>query len=120
MSVFFADGDSSDVQNGTVFPVLHITDHTDCIRDDHPPTPRPSRQPDSLPCETTRPQDKAYFLGTNWGTIASFTATTQMRLHLSTTTQSLPERELPFSNDELLCGYEDILSSGTDFTAWVR
>ena len=35
---------------------------------------------------------------------------------------SFPERlELPFSNDEILCGYEDIVSSGTDhFTAWVK
>ena len=33
-----------------------------------------------------------------------------------------PERlELPFSNDEILSGYEDIVSSGTDqFTAWVK
>ena len=33
-----------------------------------------------------------------------------------------PERlELPFSNDEILCGYEDTVSSGTDhFTAWVK
>ena len=32
-----------------------------------------------------------------------------------------PERlELPFSNDEILTGYEEIVSSGTDhFTAWV-
>ena len=29
--------------------------------------------------------------------------------------------ELPFSNDEILCGYEDIVSSGTDqFAAWVK
>ena len=28
---------------------------------------------------------------------------------------------MPFSNDEILCGYEDIVSSGTDhFTAWVK
>ena len=33
-----------------------------------------------------------------------------------------PERlDLPFSNDEILCGYEEIVSSGTDhFTAWVK
>ena len=33
-----------------------------------------------------------------------------------------PERlELPFSNDEILCGYEEIDSSGTgQFTAWVK
>ena len=40
---------------------LHGTGNTDNIRDDHPPTPRPSRPPDSLPYEPTRPQDKATF-----------------------------------------------------------
>ena len=92
----FVDGDSSDVQNVTDFPVLHSTDHTDSIRDDHPPTPRPS---------------------------SSFTATTQMRLHSSTSTQSLSSAclELPFSNDEILSGYEEFDSSGTDlFTTWVK
>ena len=35
---------------------------------------------------------------------------------------AFPERlELPFSNDEILCGYEDVVSSGSDhFTAWVK
>ena len=34
---------------------------------------------------------------------------------------SVPFLELPFSSDETLCGYEDIVSSGTDpFTAWVK
>ena len=58
----FTGDDSSDEQRGTDFPVLlHSTGNTDYIRDDHPPTPRPSRHPDSLPWEPTRPQDKAYF-----------------------------------------------------------
>ena len=57
----FVGGDSSDEQNVTDFPVLHSTGDTDCIRDDHPLTPRPSRQPDSLLWEPTRPQDKACF-----------------------------------------------------------
>ena len=52
----FVGGDSSDGQNVMDFPVLHSTDHADCI----PETPRPSRQFDSLPLEPTRPQDKAY------------------------------------------------------------
>ena len=53
----FVGGDSSDEQNVMDFPVLHSTDHADCI----PETPRPSRQFDSLPCEPTKPQDKDYF-----------------------------------------------------------
>ena len=47
--VFIGD-DSSDEQRVTDFPVLiHNTGNTDFTRDDHPPTPRPLRQPDSLP-----------------------------------------------------------------------
>ena len=45
-----------------------------------------------------------------------------MRLHSSTSTQPSPFRErleLPFSNDELLCGYEEFDSSGKDLcTSW--
>ena len=56
----FVGDDSSDEQKTTDFPVLlHSTGHTDHSRDDHPPTPRPSRQPDSLPWEPTMLQDKA-------------------------------------------------------------
>ena len=51
----------SDEQNVMDFHVLHSTDHTDCIRDDRPPTPRPSRQPDSVPWEPTWSQDVSYF-----------------------------------------------------------
>ena len=48
----FTGDDSSDEQGVTNFPVLlHSTGNTDYIRDDDPPTPRPSRQPDSLPWE---------------------------------------------------------------------
>ena len=42
--------DSSDEQGFTNFPlIIQSTGNTDYIRDDDPPTPRPSRQPDSLP-----------------------------------------------------------------------
>ena len=58
----FTGDDSSDEQRVTDFPVLlHSTGNKGYTRDDHPPTPRPSRQPDSLPWEPMRPQDKAYF-----------------------------------------------------------
>ena len=53
----FTGDDSSDEQRVTNFPVLlHSTGNTDYIRDDDPRTPRPSRQPDSLPWEPTRLQ----------------------------------------------------------------
>ena len=100
--------------------LLHSIGHTDCIRDDHPPTPRPSRQPDSLPCDPTRPQDKAYFWERNEAPLPPLRPKCNF-IHLRQLSP-FPERlELPFSNDEILCGYEDIVSSGTDhFTAWVK
>ena len=46
----------------------------------------------------------------------------ELRHHCPFYGSPFPERlELPFSNDEILCGYEDVVSSGTDhFTAWVK
>ena len=103
--------------------MLHSTDHTDYIRDDHLPTPRPSREPDSLPWDPTRPQDKAFFF---WERIEAPLPPSRPRpkskiIH-PRQLSPFPERlELPFSNDEILCGYEEIVSSGTDqFTAWVK
>ena len=45
-----------------------------------------------------------------------------MRLHSSTSTQSLfSASSTAVSNDEFLCGYEEFDSSGTDlFTSWVK
>ena len=91
--------------------MLHSTDHADCI----PETPRPSRQFDSLPCQPTRPHDEAYF----WERIEAPLPPLRPRPECNFIH---PRRlELPFSNDEILCGYEDIVSSGTDhFTAWLK
>ena len=112
---------SSDVQNVTDFPVLHSIDLTDYIRDDHPPTPRPSRQPDSLPWEPARPQDKAYFWERIEAPLPPLWPRPRCDFIHPRQRSPFPERlELPFSNDEILCGYEGIVSSGTDqFTAWV-
>ena len=52
-------------------PMIHNTVHSEYI----PVTPRTSEHSTSLPWETTKPQDKACFLGANWGTIASVAAT---------------------------------------------
>ena len=118
----FVGGDSSDEQNVMDFPVLHSTDHTDCIRDEHPPTPRPSRQPDSLPWELTRSQGTAYF----WESIDAPLPPLRPRpkcnfIHPRQLSPFRERQELPFSNDEILCGYEEIVSSGTDlFAAWVK
>ena len=98
------------------FPVLHSTDHSDCI----PETPRISKQFDSLPWEPTRPQDKAYF----WERIEAPLPPLRPKCNFIHPRQlsPFPERlELPFSNDQILSGYEEIDSSGTDlFTAWVK
>ena len=117
----FTGDDSSDEQRVTDFPVLlHSTGNTDYIRDDHPPTPRPSRQPDSLPWEPTRPQDKAFF----WERIEAPLPPLRPRCNFIYPRQPspFPERlELQFSNDDILCGYEVSVSSRTDhFTAWVK
>ena len=78
----FISGQPSDGQNTIDFPVLHSTDHSECI----PVTPRNSEQLDSLPWEPTKPQDKVYF----WERIEApppfITATAYMQLHSSTTT----------------------------------
>ena len=97
------------------FPVLRSTDHADCI----PETPR---QFDSLPWEPTRPQDKTCF----WERIEAPLPLLRPRPKYNCIhprqLSPFPERlELPFSNDEILCGCEDIVSSGSDhFTAWVK
>ena len=49
----FISGKPSDGQNIMDVPVLHSTDHSDCL----PETPRISKQSDSLPWEPTKPQD---------------------------------------------------------------
>ena len=104
----FVGGDSSDEQNVMDFPVLHSTDHTDCIRDDHPPTPRPSRQPDSLPWKPTRSQDKAYFWERIEAPLPPLRPRPKCNFIHPRQLSPFPERlELPFSN-EILCGYEDI------------
>ena len=67
--------------------------------------------------DTSRPTS---LLGTIGGTTAPIAVMAQMQLHSSATAQSIPERlELPFSSDDILSGYEDLVSSGSDrFTMW--
>ena len=114
----FVGDDSSDEQNVTDFPVLHNTDHADCI----PETPRPPRQFDSLSWEPTRPQDKAYFWERIEAPLPPLRPRPKCNFIHPRQLSPFPERlELTCSNDEILCGYEDIVSSGTDhITAWVK
>ena len=108
-------------QNVMDFAVLHSTDHIDCTRDDHPPTPTP-RQPDSLPWEPTRSQDKGYFWERIEAPLPPLRPRPKFNFIHPRQLSPFPERlELPFSSNEILCGYEDIVSSGTDhFAAWVN
>ena len=114
----FVGGESSDGQNAMDFLVLHSIDHTDCI----PETPRPSRQFNSLPWEPTRPQDKDSFWERIEAPLPPLRPRPKCNFIHPRQLSAFPERlELPFSNDEILCGYEDIVSSGSDhYTAWVK
>ena len=103
----FVSGDSSDGQNVMDFPVRHSKDNSDCI----PETPRISKQVDSLPWEHTWPQDKTYV----WERIeAPMPPLRRLRptcnfIHRRQLSP-FPERlALPFSNDEILCDYEEIV-----------
>ena len=100
------------------FPVLHSTDHSDCI----PETPRISKLFDSLPSEPTRPQDKAYFWERIEAPLPPLRPRPKWNFIHPRQLSPFPQRlELPFSSDDMLCGFEEIVSFGTDqFTAWVK
>ena len=90
------------------------------LRDDAPPAPRPAGQPGALPWEPIGPQDKAYFCERNEAPLPPL----RQRCNFIHPRQlsPFPERlKLRFSSDEILSGFEEIVSSGTDqFTAWVK
>ena len=76
--VFISD-EHTDGQAPIDDPVVQSTDYSYCI----PGATRYSKQCDLVPCETTIPRDQ---IG---GTTAPIAVTAQMRLHTSTTAQSL-------------------------------
>ena len=98
--------------------VLQSTDHSDCI----PGTTRISKQCEPAPCESTKPQDKANFWEPFEAPLPPLRPRPKCNFIHPRQLSPFPERlELPFSNDEILSGYEDIVSSGTDhFTSWVK
>ena len=105
----FISGESSDGQNVMDVPVLHSTDHSDCI----PELPRILKQLDSLPWEPTRPQDKAYF----WERIEAPLRPLWPRLKCNFIhphqLSSFHERlELTCSNEVIFSGFKEI--------AWVK
>ena len=69
-----------------------------------------------------RGQDKAYFWERIEAPLPPLRPRPKCNFIYPRQLDPFPERlELPFSNDEILCGYEEIDSSGTgQFTAWVK
>ena len=83
------------------FPVLHSTDHSDCI----PETPRISKQFDSLPWEPTRIQDQAYVWERIEAPLPPLRPRPECNFIHPRQLSPFPERlELPFSHDEFLFG----------------
>ena len=115
--VFISDVPSEGPSSVEV-PMFHNTDHSEYI----PVTPRTSKHSTSLPWETAKTQDKACF----WERVEAplFPLRSRPKCNFIHPRQlsPFPERlELPFSNDEILSGYEEFDSSGTDlFTSWVN
>ena len=102
-------GDSSDGQNVMDFPVLHSTDHSDYI---------PVKQFDLLPWELLKP----YVWERIEAPLRPLRPWPECNFSHPRQLCPFPERlELPFSNDEILSGYEEIVSSGTDLlTTWIK
>ena len=90
------------------------------LREEAAPAPRPAGQPDALPLESIGPQSTASF----WERTGAPLPPLRSRCNFIHPKQlsPFPERlKLPFSSEEILSGFKDIVSSGTDqFTAWVK
>ena len=118
--------DSSDEQGMANFPMLvQGPGHKDYFSkqkppEEAPPAPRSAGQPDALPWEPIGPQGTASF----WERTETPLPPLRPRCNFIHPKQlsPFPERlELPFSSEEILSDFEDIVSSGTDqFTAWVK
>ena len=112
--VFISD-EPSDEQNTVEVPVLHSTDHSDCI----PVTPRVSKQFASLPWETPRSLKIRLIF---WERIEAPLPPLRPRpkcnfIHPRQLSPFAERLELPFSNDEILSSCEEFDSSGTDLFA---
>ena len=102
-------GDSSDGQNVMDFNVLHSTDHSDYM---------PVKQFDLLPWKLLKP----YVWERIEAPLRPLRKWPECNFSHPRQLCPFPERlELPFSNDEILSGHEEIVSSGTDLlTTWVK
>ena len=112
----FSGDDSSDEQGFANFPALvQSTGNNGYISDDAPPASRPAGQPDSLPWEPIGLQDKP------WERNEAPLPPLPPRCNFIHPRQLSPfpaRLKVPFSSDEILSCFEEIVSSGTDqFTA---
>ena len=115
--VFISD-EPSEGPSTVEVPMLHITDHSEYI----PVTPRTSKHSTSLPWETAKPQGKACFWERIEAPLPPLRPRPKCNFIHPCQFSPFPERlVLPFSNDEILSGYEEVDSSGTDlFTTCVK
>ena len=97
-------------------PVFQSTDYSDCI----PGTTRISKQCDPVPCQTTIPRDQPHFWERLEAPLPPLRSRPKCDFIHPQQLSPFPERlELPFWSDDILSGYEDLVSSGSDhFTMW--
>ena len=83
-------------------------------------TTRISKQCDPVPCETTIPRDQPHFWERLEAPLLPLRSWPRYNFIHPQQLSPIPERlELPFSSDDILSGYEDLVSSGSDrFTMW--
>ena len=99
--------------------MVHNTDHSEFI----PVTPKASKHSTSFPWETAKPQDKAcFFCERIEAPLPPLRPRPKCNFIHPRQLSPFPERlVLPFSNEVILSGYEELNSPGTDlFTSWVK
>ena len=113
--VFIGD-EHTDEQAPVDDPVFQSTDYSDCI----PGATMISKQCDPVPCESTIPRDQLHFWERLKAPLLPLRSRPKRDFIHPQQLSPFPERlELPFSSDDILSGYEDLVSSGSGhFTMW--
>ena len=113
--VFILD-EHTDEQAPIGDPVFQSTDYSDCI----PGATRISKQCDPVPCETTILRDQPHFGERIEAPLPPLRPRPKCDFIHPQQLSPFPERlELPISSDDILSGFEDLVSSGSDhFTMW--
>ena len=115
--VFISD-EHTDEQAPVDDPVFQSTDYSDCI----PGTTRITKQCDPVPCEATITRDQLHFWERLEAPLLPLLSWPKCDFIHPQQLSPFPERqELPLSSDDILSGYEDLVSSGSDhFTMWSK